>query len=284
MMAMNYIEIYNEQIRDLLADTTNKKYHIIEKSNGEIVVEGIQQEIVGNEEDILAFLTTGDNRRATAATNMNEHSSRSHAIFRLRIESRAKGEEDDCITTSQINLVDLAGSERASQTGASGQTLKEGCHINKSLFMLGRVINDLTSNSPHIPYRDSVLTRILQPALGGNAKTAIIATVTQSNGSFVETKSTLGFASSAKMIKNTTNVNYTQNAQANDALLIKQRREIDRLNEECNRLRTEKSGTTNETATDDRVDEYKERIRYVTQVCLLFVYVNFCFTIKHSPS
>ena len=263
MMAMNYIEIYNEQIQDLLTDTT-KKTHIIEQPNGDIVVEGIVQEIVRDENDIIAHLSTGDARRATAATNMNEHSSRSHALFRLRIESRAK-DDSDCITTCQLNLVDLAGSERAASTGASGQTLKEGCHINKSLFMLGRVINDLTSNSSHVPYRDSVLTRILQPALGGNAKTAIICTVTHAATSFGETKSTLGFASSAKLIKNATTVNYQKSAQANDALLVKQRREIDRLTEECNRLR--ELGEKSEKE-DDEVDVYKERIKKLQQMVL----------------
>ena len=109
------------------------------------------------------------------------------------------------MTKAQINLVDLAGSEKAAQTGATGQTLKEGDNINRSLFMLGRVINELTSNSPHISYRDSALTRILQPALGGNAKTAIIATATRAN--IAETKSTMLFAHGAKKIQNKTRVN-----------------------------------------------------------------------------
>ena len=109
------------------------------------------------------------------------------------------------VTKAQINLVDLAGSEKAAQTGATGQTLKEGANINRSLFMLGRVISELTSNASHISYRDSALTRILQPSLGGNAKTAIIATATRANIS--ETKSSLQFAHGAKKIQNKTRVN-----------------------------------------------------------------------------
>ena len=140
MMAMNYLEIYNEQIRDLLKDVTPKTPKIVEQSNGDIVVEGIHQEIVGDESDILRLLSGGDTRRATASTNMNEHSSRSHALFRLRLESRAKNDENDVIRTAQINLVDLAGSERAASTGASGQTLKEGTHLHYFNYMGGRII------------------------------------------------------------------------------------------------------------------------------------------------
>ena len=119
----------------------------MENPDGSVVVEGINKPLVATEEQIREHLERGDKLRSTAATNMNEHSSRSHALFRLRIESREKDSPED-ITISQLNLVDLAGSERAAQTGASGQTLKEGCHINKSLYTLGKVIRGLESTCP----------------------------------------------------------------------------------------------------------------------------------------
>ena len=173
----------------------------------------------------MKLLSEGDSRRAVACTNMNTHSSRSHAIFRLTVESRdsALGSKSP-ITKSQLNLVDLAGSEKASQTGASGQTFKEGAAINTSLFMLGRVISELTTGADHISYRDSVLTRILQPALGGNAKTAIIATATRAN--INETKSTMLFANGAKNIKNKVRQN---ESMGKDALIHRQAEEIKNL-------------------------------------------------------
>ena len=173
----------------------------------------------------MKLLTEGDSRRAVASTNMNTHSSRSHAIFRLTVESREKSlGSKSPITKSQLNLVDLAGSEKASQTGASGQTFKEGAAINTSLFMLGRVISELTTGADHISYRDSVLTRILQPALGGNAKTAIIATATRAN--INETKSTMLFANGAKNIKNKVRQN---ESMGKDALIHRQAEEIKNL-------------------------------------------------------
>ena len=202
--------------------------------------------VVSTKEEIINKLIEGDRRRATAATNMNEHSSRSHAIFRLTVESRdiALGSKSP-ITKSQLNLVDLAGSEKASQTGASGQTLKEGAAINKSLFMLGQVIKELTRGAGHIAghcYRNSVLTKILKTALGGNAKTAIIATATRAN--VVETKSTLLFADGAKKMKNKVRQN---ESMGKDALIHRQAEEIKQL-----RLQLENQPTGQST---DEVNE-----------------------------
>ncbi|XP_022235157.1 centromere-associated protein E-like, partial [Limulus polyphemus] len=147
--------------------------------------------------------------RHTGETNMNERSSRSHTIFRMIIESRMRVDEDvdEAVNVSQLNLVDLAGSERAGQTGATGDRFREGIHINKSLLMLGHVISRLSEGSEgqFVNYRDSKLTRILQNSLGGNARTAIICTVTPA--SVEQTHSTLKFASRAKCIKNKPVVN-----------------------------------------------------------------------------
>ena len=212
--------------------------------------------VVSTKEEIISKLVEGDRRRATASTNMNKQSSRSHAIFRLTVESRdiALGSKSP-ITKSQLNLVDLAGSEKASQTGASGQTLKEGIAINKSLLMLGRVINELTQGAGHISYRDSVLTRILQPALGGNAKTAIIATATRAN--VVETKSTLLFADGAKKMKNKVRQN---ESMGKDALIHRQAEEIKQL-----RLQLESQPTGQST---DEVDELQARIKQLQKLII----------------
>ncbi|KAK1299972.1 Kinesin-like protein NACK2 [Acorus calamus] len=152
-----------------------------------IYVAGLREEIVSNTEQVLNLIKVGEANRHVGQTNANVRSSRSHTIFRMVIESRGndascpgKSFTADAVRVSVLNLVDLAGSERIAKTGAEGERLKEGKHINKSLLTLGNVINKLSDGGKqrgHIPYRDSKLTRILQPALGGNAKTSIICTV-----------------------------------------------------------------------------------------------------------
>ena len=254
LMGMIYVEIYNETIKNLIGkDGDADKRIAVTEVDGLFEIMGVEQTIVGSAEHIYGLLETGDRARAVARTNMNEHSSRSHAIFRLTVESREKGlGAKSAVRKSQINLVDLAGSEKAAQTGASGQTLKEGCNINKSLFMLGRVINELTSGSSHVSYRDSTLTRILQPALGGNAKTAIIATATRAN--INETKSTLNFAHGAKKIKNATVKN---ESESKDALIHRQSKEISELREMIeNGVQSKKQ------------EEYEERIRTLQKMVL----------------
>ena len=168
------------------------------------------------------------------------------------------------MTKAQINLVDLAGSEKAAQTGATGQTLKEGANINRSLFMLGRVINELTTNSPHISYRDSALTRILQPALGGNAKTAIIATATRAN--IAETKSTMLFAHGAKKIQNKTRVN---ESMTKDALIHRQQKEIAELQKMLEDERSHEGGSTErEEESTKTINELEDRIRNLQKLVI----------------
>ncbi|KAJ2498956.1 hypothetical protein GGH96_003881 [Coemansia sp. RSA 1972] len=234
LIRVSFLEIYNEVLRDLLEPTkTNLKIH--ENAKREIFVGDLSEHIVFNADQVEELLQKGDRNRHVAGTNMNERSSRSHTIFRIVIESREKVEGDcdgenglakrqqrlstgsfadseeftGAVMVSCLNLVDLAGSERVGQTGAEGQRLKEGAHINKSLLALGTVIARLSEDSDrgHIPYRDSRLTRILQPSLGGNAKTLIICTITPSPDYIDEALSTLKFASRAKTIRNTPEVN-----------------------------------------------------------------------------
>ncbi|XP_023780448.1 centromere-associated protein E isoform X2 [Cyanistes caeruleus] len=222
------MEIYNETITDLLCDNRKKKpLGIREDVNRNTYVEDLIEEVVVSPEQVMEWIKKGERNRHYGETKMNEHSSRSHTIFRMIIESRERSDLanancDGAVMVSHLNLVDLAGSERASQTGAEGVRLKEGCNINRSLFILGQVIKKLCDDpSGFINYRDSKLTRILQNSLGGNAKTVIICTITPV--SFDETLSTLQFANTAKGMKNTPKVNEVLD---DDALLKRYRKEI----------------------------------------------------------
>lgn len=217
LLRASYIEIYNEVIRDLLAPS-NDNLRIHEDAINKRVFVDAREEVVTAIDDVMQIISKGETVRAVGETNMNDRSSRSHTIFTLKIESRemtcTDAEQDAlnvqndglAIRASTLSLVDLAGSERASFTKAQGMRLVEGGHINKSLLTLGTVINKLSSGesrtSSHIPYRDSKLTRLLQPALGGNARTAIVCAVTPASLHMDETLSTLKFASRAKKVTN----------------------------------------------------------------------------------
>ncbi|KAM9026537.1 centromere-associated protein E [Ara ararauna] len=228
LLRVSYMEIYNETITDLLCDKRKKKpLGIREDFSRNTYVEDLIEEVVVAPEQVMEWIRKGEKNRHYGETKMNEHSSRSHTIFRMIIESRERSDLanancDGAVMVSHLNLVDLAGSERASQTGSEGVRLKEGCNINRSLFILGQVIKKLCDDpSGFINYRDSKLTRILQNSLGGNAKTVIICTITPV--SFDETLSTLQFANTAKRMKNTPKVNEVLN---DDALLKRYRKEI----------------------------------------------------------
>ncbi|KAK9169738.1 hypothetical protein Syun_001878 [Stephania yunnanensis] len=235
LLRMSYMEIYNEEINDLLAPE-HRKLQIHESLERGIFVAGLKEEIVVTPEQVLDLMEYGESHRHIGETNMNVYSSRSHTIFRMIIESRDRTEDGDvghscdAVRVSVLNLVDLAGSERASKTGAEGVRLKEGSHINKSLMTLGTVIKKLSegaeSQGGHVPYRDSKLTRILQPSLGGNANTAIICNITLAQIHADETKSSLQFASRALRVTNCAQVN---EILTDAALLKRQKKEIEEL-------------------------------------------------------
>ncbi|KAM7524434.1 hypothetical protein LguiA_014336 [Lonicera macranthoides] len=235
LLRMSYMEIYNEEINDLLAPE-HRKLQIHESIERGIFVAGLREEIVASPEQVLELMEFGESHRHIGETNMNVYSSRSHTIFRMIIESRDKTEDEgaegscDAVRVSVLNLVDLAGSERAAKTGAEGVRLKEGSHINKSLMTLGTVIKKLSegaeSQGNHVPYRDSKLTRILQPALGGNANTAIVCNITLAQIHADETKSSLQFASRALRVTNCVHVN---EILTDAALLKRQKKEIEEL-------------------------------------------------------
>ncbi|GLC41340.1 hypothetical protein PLESTM_001185400 [Pleodorina starrii] len=232
LIRVSYMEIYNEEVNDLLAPE-NVKLPIHEsKENGPYVC-GLREDIVTSPDQVLALLETGEANRHTGSTKMNEKSSRSHTIFRMVVESRAvDAEKDDAgaVLVSALSLVDLAGSERVAKTGAEGTRMREGVSINKSLLTLGNVIEKLSDGAlakgSHIPYRDSKLTRILQPSLGGNAKTAIICAMTPAWCHREESHITLRFACRAKRVVNNAIVN---EVLSDAAVLKRQAKEIEEL-------------------------------------------------------
>ncbi|CAG7886437.1 unnamed protein product [Brassica rapa] len=201
---VSFLEIYNEEIYDLLASNPSRAPIIIrETASGEITLQGVTEVEVKTREDMSSYLARGSFTRATGSTNMNIQSSRSHAVFTISLQI-TRAEEILC---AKLRLVDLAGSERANRTGADGMRLKEGRHINSSLLALRNVITILgderkRKKGVHIPYRVSKLTRLLQDSLGGNSKTVIIACVSPAISDVEETLNTLRYANCARNIKN----------------------------------------------------------------------------------
>ena len=201
----SYLEIYNEVISDLLdRNNTNLKVH--ETPERGVFVGKLSEWTVANSQDALGLLKRGEENRKIGCTNMNERSSRSHTIFQLVISSRPRDPKmGGRIRSAILTFVDLAGSERVGQTGAEGLRLKEGGHINKSLLALTSVVSKLAEPNAaeeFIPYRDSKLTRILQPALGGNSATTVLCAVSPNTAFVEETLSTLKFAIRARSICN----------------------------------------------------------------------------------
>ncbi|XP_051575077.1 kinesin-like protein KIF13A isoform X1 [Myxocyprinus asiaticus] len=231
---VSYMEIYNEKVRDLL-DPKGSRLSLKVREHKVLgpYVDGLSQLAVTSFEDIESLMSEGNKSRTVAATNMNEESSRSHAVFSVivtqtlyDVQSGNSGEK-----VSKISLVDLAGSERVSKTGAAGERLKEGSNINKSLTTLGCVISALAdqsagkSKNKFVPYRDSVLTWLLKDNLGGNSKTAMIATISPAADNYEETLSTLRYADRAKRIVNHAVVNEDPNAR----IIRELREEVEKL-------------------------------------------------------
>jgi hypothetical protein len=203
----SFLEIYAETVLDLVGTLGTLK--IMQDSNTkEIVVDNLARKEINSSQDLMQLVAEGTKKRHVAETNMNAVSSRSHAVLTLYLEQREAGDEENlCSIKCKLNLVDLAGSERADSTGATGQQLREGALINKSLSTLGMVINALGNDSnaaaaSHVPYRDSKLTRLLQDSLGGSAYTTVVACVSPVPAWADESVSTLRFAERAKKMKN----------------------------------------------------------------------------------
>ncbi|TKY70458.1 Kinesin protein NACK1 [Spatholobus suberectus] len=232
ILKFSAIEIYNESVRDLLSPDCTPLRLLDDPERG-TVVERLTEETLRDWNHFTELISFCEAQRQIGETSLNEASSRSHQILRLTIESSAReflGNDKSSSLSASVNFVDLAGSERASQTNSAGTRLKEGCHINRSLLTLGTVIRKLSKGrNGHIPFRDSKLTRILQSSLGGNARTAIICTMSPARSHVEQTRNTLLFASCAKEV--------TTNAQVNvvmsDKALVKQlQKELARLEDE----------------------------------------------------
>nr|XP_019947265.1 PREDICTED: kinesin-like protein KIF13B isoform X1 [Paralichthys olivaceus] len=262
---VSYMEIYNEKVRDLL-DPKGRSRQALRVREHKVLgpyVDGLSRLAVASYKDIESLMSEGNKSRTVAATNMNEESSRSHAVFNIilthtliDLQSGTTGEK-----VSKLSLVDLAGSERAAKTGAAGERLKEGSNINKSLSTLGLVISALAdqgagkNKSKFVPYRDSVLTWLLKDSLGGNSRTAMVATISPSADNYDETLSTLRYADRAKNIINHAVVNEDPNAR----IIRELREEVEKLREQLTEAESMKAPELKE-----RLEESEKLIQEMT--------------------
>ncbi|XP_040283090.1 kinesin-like protein KIF13B isoform X2 [Bufo bufo] len=261
---VSYMEIYNEKVRDLL-DPKGSRQSLKVREHKVLgpYVDGLSKLAVSSYKDIESLMSEGNKSRTVAATNMNEESSRSHAVFNIilthtisDVQSGTSGEK-----VSKLSLVDLAGSERATKTGAAGERLKEGSNINKSLTTLGLVISALAdqgagkNKNKFVPYRDSVLTWLLKDSLGGNSKTAMVATVSPAADNYDETLSTLRYADRAKNIVNHAVVNEDPNAR----IIRELREEVEKLRDQLTQAESMKAPELKE-----RLQESEKLIQEMT--------------------
>jgi kinesin family protein 11 len=241
-MRVSYLELYNEELCDLLSTDDTVKIKIFDdvSKKGSVIVQGLEEIPVRGKDDVYKLLAKGQDRRKTAATLMNAQSSRSHTVFSILVHIKENGPDgEEMLKIGKLNLVDLAGSENISKAGnEKGIRTRESVNINQSLLTLGRVITALVERAPHIPYRESKLTRLLQESLGGRTKTSIIATVSCGHKDLEETLSTLDYAHRAKNIQNKPEINQRMTKKV---ILKEYTEEIDRLKRDLNAAR-EKNG------------------------------------------
>uniref|UniRef100_A0A8C8R9C9 Kinesin family member 11 n=1 Tax=Pelusios castaneus TaxID=367368 RepID=A0A8C8R9C9_9SAUR len=240
---VSLLEIYNEELFDLLnpSPDVGERLQMFDDPRNKrgVIIKGLEEITVHNKDEVYQILERGAAKRTTAATYMNAYSSRSHSVFSVTIhmkETTIDGEE--LVKIGKLNLVDLAGSENIGRSGAVDKRAREAGNINQSLLTLGRVITALVERAPHIPYRESKLTRILQDSLGGRTKTSIIATVSPASVNLEETLSTLEYAHRAKNIMNKPEVNQKLTKRA---LIKEYTEEIERLKRDLAAAR-EKNG------------------------------------------
>ncbi|KAL4238780.1 Kinesin-like protein kif16b [Mactra antiquata] len=267
---VSYLEIYNEKVRDLLKVTnSNNVVHnlrVREHPKEGPYVQGLSKYIVHSFSEIEALMHKGNSVRTTASTNMNDVSSRSHALFTIVFTQATIKDGIPSEKNSKVHLVDLAGSERATATGATGQRLREGGSINKSLVSLGTVIKQLADASEKglkpgkgnfIPYRDSVLTWLLKDSLGGNSRTIMVTTISPADVNYAETLSALRYANRAKNIINRPTVNEDKNVKI-----------IRELREEIERLKTMIGGDIDSISAPkvkERLHESEARMKVLTE-------------------
>lgn len=262
LVRVSYLEIYNEEVRDLLGKDQLQQLEVKERPDVGVYVKDLSAFVVNNADDMDRIMTLGNKNRSVGATNMNLHSSRSHAIFTVTVECSEKGADGkQHVRVGKLHLVDLAGSERQAKTGATGQRLKEATKINLSLSTLGNVISSLVDGkSTHIPYRNSKLTRLLQDSLGGNSKTVMVANIGPADYNYDESISSLRYANRAKNIKNKARIN----EDPKDALLRQFQKEIEELRKQLEEGVTDDEGSEEESESEEEVvgeDGVKRRVK-----------------------
>ncbi|XP_036591588.1 kinesin-like protein KIF11 [Trichosurus vulpecula] len=272
---VSLLEIYNEELFDLLNPSTDASERLQmfddPRNKRGVIIRGLEEVTVHNKDEVYQILERGAAKRTTAATLMNAYSSRSHSVFAVTIhmkETTVDGEE--LVKIGKLNLVDLAGSENIGRSGAVDRRAREAGNINQSLLTLGRVITALVERAPHIPYRESKLTRILQDSLGGRTKTSIIATISPASVNLEETLSTLEYAHRAKNIMNKPEVNQKLTKRA---LIKEYTEEIERLKRDLAAAR-EKNGVylsdENYKALNGKIILQEEQItEYVEKISIL---------------
>lgn len=214
-IGISYLEVYNEQVMNLLTKTGPLRLR--EDGTGGVVVNGLCLKPITSAVELLDLLALGNENRTQHPTDANAESSRSHAIFQVHIRMTNKLNNQKNLV--KLSMIDLAGSERAASTKCIGQRFKEGASINKSLLALGNCINKLADGSKHIPYRDSNLTRIIKDCLGGNCRTVMIANVSPSSLTYDDTYNTLKYAGRARKIKTTLSINMVKSNVPKEVLV-----------------------------------------------------------------
>ncbi|XP_072197114.1 kinesin-like protein KIF11 [Excalfactoria chinensis] len=272
---VSLLEIYNEELFDLLnpAPDAGERLQMFDDPRNKrgVIIKGLEEVTVHNKNEVYQILERGAAKRTTAATYLNAYSSRSHSVFSITIhmkETTVDGEE--LVKIGKLNLVDLAGSENIGRSGAVDKRAREAGNINQSLLTLGRVISALVERAPHIPYRESKLTRILQDSLGGRTKTSIIATVSPASINLEETLSTLEYAHRAKNIMNKPEVNQKLTKKA---LIKEYTEEIERLKRDLAATR-EKNGVyislENFEALNGKLTVQEEQIaEYIDKISIM---------------
>ena len=239
-LSMQYVEIYNEKINDLL-NPSDANLDVREVPSRGTYVAGATDKAVSTPDEMMALIHEGNLYRTTEATKVNEVSSRSHAVLQVSVRARNKYETASPYKLGKLSMIDLAGSERANKTENTGARQVEGQNINRSLLALGNCINalaDKTKKIAHVPYRDSKLTRLLKDSLGGNCLTTMIANVSPSHDQFDETLNSLKYANRAKNIKPRGGLPILINEEQREAPLIT---ELQKLQRELQRSRQQSS-------------------------------------------
>ncbi|XP_003703114.1 kinesin-like protein KIF18A [Megachile rotundata] len=257
-LGVTYLEIYNENVQDLLHKSG--PLHLRDDGRCGVIVAGLKVITIHSAEELLTLLAKGNKNRTQHPTDANEESSRSHAVFQVYINITNK--LDGQVRQVKLSMIDLAGSERASATGCKGARFKEGANINKSLLALGNCINNLADGAKHITYRDSKLTRLLKDSLGGNCQTVMIANIAPSSTSYEDTYNTLRYANRAKKIKTHIKKNILScemHVTAYIKMVEEQKKEINYLKQ---KLLVLENGSTpivpelKDSKTDEETDKY----------------------------